>query len=459
MKDLTQGKILPQLLKLALPIMGTGFMQLAYNLIDILWLGRLSGEAVAAASVAGFILWITFSIAFVAKVGAEVMIAQAIGKKQTHLLPTIGAHSLTISLIISTTLGAIILLYTDNIIALFNLSSDVSVLSKSYITIIAAMMPLWMIGPVFAGIYNGTGNSKIPFLLSCVGLGINIILDPLFIFGIGRFPAMGLQGAAIATTIAVVCETILFIVLITHKKYCPYPAFKFFVPLKTKICRDILKIGGPAALHPALFAFFTTIVARITADVGGYIGVAVQGAGSQIESLSWTTANGISTALGAYIGQNYGAKKLSRIAKSFMAGTGAITAFGLLVGSVFMIFGEDIFAVIVPSDAGIISEGARYLFILGISQMFLCMEIASSGAFNGLGKSYIPASITIVCNALRIPFALLFSHWWGIAGVWWAICASTVVKGAILGSAFPLYLRHLRKKWTIFNGQFSMDNG
>jgi putative MATE family efflux protein len=446
LKDLTQGRIFPQLVHLALPIMGTGFMQLAYNLTDVLWLGRLSGEAVAAASAAGFIIWITFSFAFVAKVGAEIAIAHAIGQKKTDAVNRIGAHAIAISLIISTAIGALILIFIDLIVGFFRLPPDTSALCKEYTTIFAWVMPLWMILPTLAGIYNGTGNSKLPFYTSCVGLCINIGLDPLLIFGIGGLPAMGLRGAAAATVIAIIAEAACFVVLLTNKKRQPYPNFKFLTPLKRTFSRDILKVGVPAALQPALFAIFTTVVARITAEVGGYVGVAVQGAGSQIESLSWTTANGISTALGAYIGQNYGAKKMSRVVRSFVMGTGAISAYGLMVGAVFMIFGAGIFGFIVPTDTLIIDEGARYLFILGISQVFLCVEIACSGSFNGLGKSYIPAAVSIIFNGLRIPLAILFSGWWGVAGVWWAICVSTVAKGTILGVAFPLYMRRIGTK-------------
>jgi Na+-driven multidrug efflux pump len=242
-------------------------------------------------------------------------------------------------------------------------------------------------------------------------------------------------------------EAVCFVYLLNNKKWRPYPDFRFLTPLKRTICRRILKIGVPAALQPALFAFFTTIVARIAAETGGYVGVAVQGAGSQIESLSWTTANGISTALGAYIGQNYGAKKMSRISKSFATGTLAIGGYGLVVGALFMLFGASIFGFIVPTDAGIIDEGVRYLFILGISQVFLCVEISSSGAFNGLGKSYIPATVSIIFNGLRIPLAILFAQWWGISGVWWAICVSTIAKGTLLCTAFPFYVRRLQRQW------------
>lgn len=449
MRDLTQGRILPQLLRLALPITGTGFMQLAYNLTDMLWLGHLNGAAVAAASAAGFVIWISFSIAFVAKVGAEVSIAQAIGQGNAAALPSIGAHSIGISLLLSAFLGACIVVFINPIVGFFNLGDEVSVLCGDYTKIYAYIMPLFMLGPTFAGIYNGTGNSRTPFVMSAVGLGINIALDPVLIFGYWGFPALGLRGAAIASAVAVVVEAALFVFLLSRRRWRPYSGFRFFVRFDCKVCCGILRIGGPAALQPALFAFFTTMVARITAQVGGYVGIAVQGAGSQIESLSWTTANGISTALGAYIGQNYGARKISRIIKSFVAGAGAVTAFGMVVGLVFMVLGGEIFALIVPSDALIISEGARYLFILGIAQMFMCAEIAASGAFNGLGKSYVPACVSIVCNGMRIPLAWILSGYWGIAGVWWAICLSTLGKGLLLGTAFPLYVRRLREKWAM----------
>ncbi|GHT66221.1 MATE family efflux transporter [Bacteroidia bacterium] len=428
--------------------MGTGFMQLAYNLADVLWLGRLSGEAVAATSAAGFVAWITFSIAFTTKVGSEVAIAQAIGEKKTGIVHLIGAHAIGISLILSTLMGAAMLIFMDEIVGFFRLEPDVNALCKDYMTILACIMPLWMIGPTFAGIYNGTGNSKLPFYASCIGLCVNIAIDPLLIFGAGEWlPAYGVKGAAFASAIAVGVETTFFACFFLNKKHHPYPHFKFFAPLKRNISWNILRVGAPAAMQSALFAIFTTFVVRIAAGVGGYVGVAVQGAGSQIESLSWTTANGISTALGAYIGQNFGARKLQRIIKSFAAGTSTISAFGLVAGSIFVIFGKEIFTFMVPTDNSVIAEGAQYLFILGISQLFLCAEIASSGAFNGLGKSYIPATVSVIFNALRIPLAILFSGWWGLTGIWWAICVSTIAKGTILSAAFPLYIRHLKRQW------------
>ncbi|GHT15018.1 MATE family efflux transporter [Bacteroidia bacterium] len=448
MQDLTQGKIFPQLARLALPIMGTGFLQLAYNITDILWLGRLNGEAVAAASAAGFLIWITFALSFVTKIGAEVSIAQAIGRKKLMWVRFLGANTIVISLILSVLVMAALFVFMQPIVGFFQLPQNISEMCMDYLSIFAVAMPMWMLVPTITGIFNGAGNSKIPFYTGCVGLTLNVVLDPLLIFGIGFFPDMGLRGAALATAISIVVECILMIILLHHKKTTPYPNFRFFAPLQRRLSLQILRMGAPAALQHSLFAFFSMTVTRIAAGVGGYVGVAVQGAGGQIESLSWTTATGVGTALGAYIGQNYGAQKMDRVIKSFTLGVTGISAVGLLIGVLFFFWGREIFAGVVPNDLNIIDAGARYLWILSLSEVFLCAEIASSGAFNGLGKSYISASVGIVFNGLRIPLALLFSRWWGLEGVWWAISISTVAKGIILTTAFPFFAHHIKKNVT-----------
>ncbi|MDR3328992.1 MAG: MATE family efflux transporter [Prevotellaceae bacterium] len=447
MKDFTQGKILPQLVKLALPIMGTGLAQLAYNFADIIWLGRLSSQAVAAASIAGFVAWITYSIALVTKVGVEVCIAQAIGQRSLLSVKHIAAHALTISAIMSLlTLGGLLAL-NESIVGLFGLEAEVQQQCADYIEVLAWCMPVWFFNPTFSGIYNGAGNSRTPFVVSTIGIVVNIVLDPFFIFGVGALPALGVRGAALSTGIAVVVEFGIFVALLLRPSTAPFSGFRFFSPLKRNLSRRLLKVGAPAALQSALFALFTMVVSAIAASVGGHVGVAVQGAGSQIESLSWITANGVSTALGAYVGQNYGARQLSRVVKSFAAGVGIVSVFGMVVGGSFVAFGREIFALFVPSDAAVVSEGGRYLFILGISQLFLCAEIATTGAFNGLGRSAYPAAVSIALNALRIPLALVLSRHAGLAGIWWAICISTVLKGTILAGSFPLLMKRLKKSF------------
>ncbi len=446
MKDFTQGKILPQLISLSLPIMGTGLAQLAYNFADIFWLGRLSSEAVAAASIAGFIAWITYALACTAKVGAEVGIAQAIGQKKVALARSLAAHAITISLLFSLVVIAVLLLFLPKIIGLFNLQESVNQQCRDYLRIMIYGMPLWFFTPTFSGIYNGSGNSRIPFFVSTIGIIINIALDPFLIFGIGFFPAMGTEGAALASVVGLGVEFIVFVVLMCRKSTMPFNGFRFFSPIKRSLSWQLLKVGAPASLQSALFAIFSMTLSAIAASVGGYVGVAVQGAGSQIESLSWIAAGGIGTALGAYIGQNYGAKQMQRAMKSFTAGMSIVCIYGALISVVFMLFGRSIFSIFMPGDEEVINYGGLYLFIFGISQVFLCAEIAAGGAFNGLGRSYYPAIVGITFNALRIPAALWLSSRMGLAGVWWAMCISTIIKGVVLSATFPIFVKRISAK-------------
>jgi putative MATE family efflux protein len=446
MKDFTQGRILPQLMSLALPIMGTGLAQLAYNFADIFWVGRLDSRSVAAVSIAGFIAWITFSVACITKVGAEVCIAQAIGQRKLVAARQLAAHAVTIAAVMSVLTLAFLLCFMRSIVGLFGLEAEISELCIGYVKIMAYCMPLWFFAPTFAGIYNATGNSRTPFVVSAIAILINIVLDPFLIFGLGFFPELGVRGAAIATGSSLVVEFLIFVTLLLRPSTTPVAGFRFFVPLRRSLSLRLFKVGAPASLQSALFATLSMILSTIAASIGGHVGVAVQGAGSQIESLSWITANGVATALGAYIGQNYGAKKLGRALKSFAAGMGVVSAYGALVGVCFMLFGEEIFALFIPGDPEVIAEGGRYLYIFGLSQMFLCAEIASCGAFNGLGRSYYPATVTIVFNALRIPMALVLSRYMGLSGVWWAMCISTLIKGIILSATFPVFIRSIKKR-------------
>ncbi|MGL4955715.1 MAG: MATE family efflux transporter [Bacteroidales bacterium] len=446
-KDFTKGRILPQLMALALPIMGTGLAQMAYNFADVFWLGRLSSEAVAAASIAGFISWGTYALACLTKIGAEVCIAQAIGQKKHKLVNVYASHSIVFSLVMSVVVGILLYLFLDKIILLFGLPAHVNTLCVEYLSVFICYLPLWFLHPTLSGVFHGVGNSKTPFMVSTIALLINIVLDPFLIFGYGSFPALGVRGAAVATCVAIVVEVIIFAFLIYNRSTSPLQhKLQFFKRIKFNFTLDLIKIGAPPAVQNALFAVLAMVLLTITASVGGHIGVAVQGTGVQIESLSWVAANGVATALGAYIGQNYGAQKMQRVTKSFVAGVGAISLYGIIIGAVFMIFGEAIFSIFIPNNPEVLHEGKRYLFVFGISQMMLCAEIATAGAFNGIGRSYFAASISVLLTALRIPLALWLSTSMGLEGVWWAMCISTLLKGLVLTSTFSLFVKHIKFK-------------
>ena len=448
--DLTKGDILITLTKLAIPIMGTSFMQMAYNLTDMFWVGRSGSDAVAAVGTAGFFMWFGFSLILISKSGAEVFVAQYLGRKDEEGAKDHAVSAIQLNLFIAAIYGLLIIIFRNQLISFFRLGDqNVIDMAVGYLLVIGCGIFFNFMNPVLTGIFNGAGLSKVPFRFNFAGLVVNMILDPLLIYGVGPFPAMGVRGAAIATVAAQMVVTTLFIVHIRNRKET-YFRLNIFRKPSIQHIRKIIRLGLPVSLQNGFFALIAMVVARIIA-VYGPEAIAVQKVGSQIESLSWMTAGGFSTALSAFVGQNYGAKEYERIVKGYRSGVLAVSVLGLLSMMMLMVFPKQLFGIFIQ-EPEIIRMGASYLWILGLSQVFMSIEISNQGAFNGLGKTKIPSYVGIFFNALRIPGAYFLSTYTalGLNGVWWTISISSVFKGLVLLALFySMVLKPYRASGTI----------
>ncbi len=182
-------------------------------------------------------------------------------------------------------------------------------------------------------------------------------------------------------------------------------------------------------------------IARIV-SVWGPVAVAIQRVGGQIESVSWRTADGFSSALCSFIGQNYGADNRERVKKGYITALRLMSIFGFFTSVLLIVFAEQIITLFIP-ETGAIIIGTEYLKILGLSQLFMCLEITSSGAFAGMGKTKPPALIGILLNLARIPLAIALSKTvLGLNGVWWSICITSILKGIILTAWFLMNNRN-----------------
>ncbi len=474
-KDLTSGNIFSQILKLAVPIIATSFIQMAYNMIDMAWLGNVGSETVGAVGMAGYLVWFGSSLMFIPKIGAEVCISQSIGRKNINEAIAFTRNAFGLSFIIALVFAILVWLFTVPIINLFQIESDfVNKTAYTYLQIVAIGMPFTYSNITLSGIYNGTGNSKIPFFVNGVGLIINILIDPILIFGYGDIPAMGAKGAAIATVASQFLVFGIFIILLRSKQQ-PLSTKHYLGKLQKQFLKPIIKVGGPVALQSAFFAFLAIILARVmnTIAQGNSMPLSVQAIGSQIEALSWMTALGFSSALGTFTGQNYGAKRWDRIQKGFFITLGIATFLGLISSILFYFFGSEVFSFFIKnSEPMVLKMGTVYLIILSYSQIFMCIEITTAGAFNGIGKAMVPAIIGISGNLLRIPLAFIFAYPLvnilppfqndispndiPVTSVWWGITLSSVLKGSCLLFSFIILLyRHpnnneslaFHKKW------------
>lgn len=223
--------------------------------------------------------------------------------------------------------------------------------------------------------------------------------------------------------------------------------FPFLIKLRKRYTLNILKIGLPIAAMNVYFAFINMNLARIASTYGGHLGITSQTTGGQIEGITWNTSTGFSTALGSFVAQNFGAGKLNRANRAFRHTLIMLGCLGILVTFAFTQYGERIFALFVPEKAAY-QAGGEYLFIIGLSQVFMMLEITTQGMFNGIGKTTPPAIISILFNTLRIPAAIILGARMGVSGVWWAISVTSVFKGLIL---LDWYLFPLLKRKTTSN--------
>lgn len=439
--NLVEGNIATSLIKLAIPIMGTSFIQMAYNMTDMIWIGRIGSKAVAAVGTAGFFTWLAMAFIMISKIGAEVKVAQSLGRKDYDKTRSYIVSSLQINIVLALAYGIVLFIFRKPLLDFFKLGDPAIVnMAETYLVIMILGMIFYFINPVFTSIFNGAGNSRTPFIINSIGLVFNMIFDPILILGYGPFPRMEVLGAAIATVLAQMVVTLCFIIVILRSKE-EYLKFNIFSKPNKEDIITICKLGLPVGGQSGLFTIFSILIARSIANFGP-IPIAVQKVGSQIEAISWMTAGGFSTALGTFVGQNYGAKKYHRVIEGYKATMVMAIIVGILATLLLTLGGRTVFSLFIPEEEAI-KYGIVYLKILGYSQLFMCIEITTSGAFNGLGRTMTPSIISILFTGLRVPAAYLLASesLLGLNGVWWSISMSSVIKGILLVGIFVVLLK------------------
>ena len=437
-KNLTSGPIHRQLFNLAVPIMGTSFVQMAYSLTDMAWVGRLGSESVAAIGSVGILTWMTNSISLLNKVGSEVSVGQSIGAQNAPDARSYASHNLTLSLIISICWGLILFVFAVPIMQIYKLEPAITAKAVNYLRIVATAFPFIFLSASFTGIYNASGQSKIPFMISGIGLLLNMILDPLFIFGFG----WNTEGAAIATWVSQATVLGLFIYRLKKRKEV-LGGFAFFTKLESRFVKRIFKLGLPVAILNTLFSIINLFMARTASLYGGHIGLMTLTAGGQLEAIAWNTSQGFSTALSAFVAQNYAAGKNDRVLGAYATTLKMTAVFGTFCTLLFVFWGSELFSLIVP-DPQAYKAGGVFLRIDGYSMLFMMLEITTQGLFYGTGRTIPPAVISIGFNTLRIPLAMLLaSIGMDITGVWWAISLTSIAKGITSAAWFAVLKRRI----------------
>jgi putative MATE family efflux protein len=429
--DLTSGPITKSIFYLAGPAVGTMFLETAFSLANIFWVGKLGAVSLAAVISSTILIWINYSLSGTISVGVTALVARSIGAKDLGQAGSVSRQGYMFAIFLALTLSVLGVLFSKMAFVLMGTEPAVTHLGTRYLRIVFSGAVFFFLIDILGATFRASGDTKTPLLVTMGSVGLNIILDPFLIFGWGPFPRMGTSGAALASIISQGLGSLLFCILIIRGKL----GFKFSLLPKWDIDLSmvwrILRIGIPASTAGILFSLVYLFINRIVAEFGTDA-IAALGIGNRMESISFLTCFGFSIAASTLVGQNLGAGKPERSARAAWETAGIVVVITGFVGAMFFAFPRQIASFFI-SDPKVVLIGIGYLRILALSQMFMALEIVFDGAFSGAGNTIPPMLVSIPGSLARIPVAYLLAVHWGtgINGVWWAITLTTIVKGTI----------------------------
>ncbi|TET62465.1 MAG: MATE family efflux transporter [Candidatus Stahlbacteria bacterium] len=424
--------IFKQLTILSWPIILAFSMQVGYNIIDIFWVGKLGATAIAAVSLAGNVFFIILAVGQILGSGTIALVAQFYGAKQIDNANNIIRQSLLLVSIIALPVCISGFIFAKQIMFLLGGQADVLIISTSYLRIIFIGFFFQLISFTINYAFRGIGDMKTPMKIMLVATIINLILDPLLIFGLGFFPRLEVQGAAIATVIAK-CVSFLFgfIILIRGRSGIKLNIFKKWY-LKTKVIKTILSVGIPVGISYGLMAFSNMAVFRIVSSFSEYA-LAALGIGIRILQLASLPVVSIGIATTTLAGQSLGArdiKKTMQIGNISMLFSTAITiSFGII-----FVTNAKFLVSIFTQNPQVINYGLQFMQIVSLYLVFIGITMSLTGVFRGAGDTLPPMFAGLFKLALLIALAILFSQnlGMGITGVWWAIFISYSIETIII---------------------------
>jgi len=425
-KDLTIGGITKTILVTAMPMVFALILHTGFNIVDAIYVGRISAEAIAAVSLAWPIMFFVYALAGGVGVGATSLISRYVGAKEIEKADNVAEHALLVGVVLGVVFTVLGLVFGRGLLMLMGADS-LAELSLSYLNVIFIGIVFMMIFVVGNNIFRGEGDMKTPMIFMTIATVVNIILDPIFIFVLG----MGVKGAAIATIISnfIGCVSVIvgFVIGKSSVKIRP-KCFRFDLG----IVKKIFTIGIPSSLSQVSMSISLFVLTRIVATFGPYA-IAAFGIGFRLDSIAILPTLGLMMALIPIVGQNVGAKKINRAEKSAYTTAALAAAFTGFVGLMFILF-PSFFVSLFNSQPEVLRDGALYLRIVGLSYVFAGVGISISGAFLGAGDAFPALMLTLLrVIILSIPLALVFAFvlGWGLKGVWWAISFSGIISSII----------------------------
>ena len=430
--DYTETKegLTKKIFKIAIPSI-IGFLGLTFfETVDIFWIGKLNSKAVAACAAASFMEWMLYALMNLSNTGCATIVSQFIGAKKNNEKFEVIKEATQLCLIFSIIIIAILYFIIDDIFWAMGLDSTTHHYAISYFRILLIGFPGLYLLNLLGNIFNAHGDTKTSTIILLSILLINLVLDPLLIFGYYGFPKMGIQGAATATVISVVLGLIVRFYILRRKNYIP--PLKSFFTLSFNYFKRLIKIGFPTTTTHFAWSMVYPLLTRII-TVFGMAPLAALNICHRIEGIPYFFSVGFSIALSTLIGQYYGKGNIREVKKIFKRGVVLITLLMTPVSLAFIFIPETLISLI-NQDPELIAHGKVYLRIIGYLELFLGWEVAIEGAFNGLGNTKAYMFLCVPLTLSRVPLAWLFGIYlkMGTIGIWWAISITTGIKGVLM---------------------------
>jgi putative MATE family efflux protein len=442
--SITDGDLRAPMFRLAWPIIVTELLQVAYNLADTLWLGRLSTDAVAAISLAFPLIFLLISVGGGFTVAGSTLVAQYTGARSEGSASTVAGQTLSFITLIAAAVGVLGYLITDPLLGLLPSSpatgAQVVPLAAGYMRVFFLGLPFLFGFFVFSALMRGYGNTRAPMVVMAISVLVNVVIDPVLIFGWGPVPAYGIEGAALATIVSRALATVLGVYILFYTDAGPAVSLPDF-RLRLRYVEQIVRIGVPSALEQSAnalgFITLTAMVVTFRPEV-----VAAFGLGNRLSSLVFLPALGLGRATNTIVGQNLGADNPERAEKAVW--TAAKIGSGVMVGVgvVAYVFAEPIVSVFLgtgtASAAETIRLGAEYIRVRAFEFGFIGVLQTILGAYRGAGNTRTALAFSLLAlwvGRVPIVYYLSFVRGFGESGIWIGMAAGQIL-GAVAAAAW-----------------------
>ncbi len=432
--DLTNGNILKLLLTVAIPSIISGLLQFTYNIVDMFILGQSLGtSAIAGVGSATVFIGYGVSVIFLVVNGVGIKMSHSLGanNKEDYYKYLNAAYFLY--LIIAVIFFFFFTVFTDFTLSFLKIQTgEVYNNAYTYLKVYGFVNIFAFINTIYTRCLTSSGLSKAYMFINGVGVCVNLVLDILFVWVLG----FGVMGAVVATLLAQVVMTVVYLL-----KYKENLLYKFNTKLDLSYAKTIFDLGLPYAIQRVFFTFINMLMARALVSFGDEA-MAAQRLGLQIETVTLLVTGGIMSAVSAFTGQNFGAKKYDRISLAFKDAVIISEVYAFFTSMLFILFAEDI-ARLFLDDPLTVEYTAMYLRYIAYGQFFAVLEMLGNGFYNGIGKPKIPTYISVTITPLRLIFALVLSKYYGIEMVFFGIMFTTILKGIV---SYGYYLFFVKKQ-------------